>query len=76
MSSPPAGNPHDIVTETLAFTRELRGRLRASGESKSGLVERLLREHFGMPPRPDVQTRGRFAPGENSRTRRKATPTG
>lgn len=71
MSSPPEGDPHDIVTETLAFTRELRDRLRASGESKSALAERLLREYFGMPPRPDVQKRGRFKPGESARTRRK-----
>ena len=61
-------DPHDIITETLSFTREVRDRLRACGEPKGPLVERLLREHWGMPPRPDVSQRGRWKPGQDPRT--------
>lgn len=60
-------DPHDVVIDSFSLTRELRDRLRASGEPKSALVERLLREHFGMPPRPNVSQRGRWKPGQDPR---------
>lgn len=59
--------PHDIVIDSFSITREVRDRLRAAGEPKSALVERLLREHYGMPPRPDVSQRGRWKPGQDPR---------
>lgn len=55
--------PDDIVVDAFSLTREVRDTLRASGQNKSALVERLLREHFGMPPRPEVAQRGRWTPG-------------
>lgn len=58
-----ADQPADIVLDTFSLTREVRDMLRASGQNKSALVEQLLREHFGMPPRPEVARRGRWAPG-------------
>jgi len=58
-----ADQPTDIVLDTFSLTREIRDRLRASGQNKSALVEQLLREHFGMPPRPEVARRGRWTLG-------------
>lgn len=64
-------HPHDTVIDSFSLTRECRDRLRACGESKSALVERLLREHFGMAPRPPVEQRGRWQPGESGRRPKK-----
>ena len=55
-----------IVHKTLSLTPELAERLdadRATGTNISALVERLLRTHYQMPPRPALPD-GRFTPGE------------
>jgi hypothetical protein len=57
-----------IVHKTLSLTPEVAQRLAAEANA-SALVERLLRAHYGMPPRPTLPD-GRFTP-ENARGRRK-----
>ncbi len=60
--------PHE-VTLTESLWSALRAKYGPRGVSAA--VEAHCRAAEGMPPRRDVQTRGRFAPGENSRTRKR-----
>lgn len=60
--------PHE-VTLTDSLWTALRAKYGPRGVSAA--IEAHCRAAEGMPPRPDVQTRGRFKPGENARTRKR-----
>ena len=65
--TPDPCNPHNVtLTDTLWFA--LLARYGKRGVAAA--IEAHCRAAEGLPTRPDVQTRGRFKPGENSRTRR------
>ena len=65
--TPDPRNPHNVpLTDTLWSA--LLARYGKRGVSAA--IEAHCRAAEGLPLRPDVQTRGRFKPGENSRTRR------
>lgn len=52
-------DPHEVVKAGFSLTQEVLLRLDAEGGNKSALVEQLLREHFGMAPRPALDKGGR-----------------
>lgn len=56
-------DPHEVAKAGFSLTQEVLARLDAEGVNKSALVERLLREHFGMAPRPALDKGGRRPQG-------------
>ena len=60
--------PHN-VTLTDSLWSALLARYGKRGVAAA--IEAHCRAAEGMTPRPDVQTRGRFKPGENACTRKK-----
>lgn len=67
MSDDPC-NPHNVTLTDSLWTALL---ARYGKRGVAAAIEAHCRAAEGLPPRPNVQARGRFKPGENARTRKK-----